>query len=191
MKLGQALPLVIALAVVPLGAAVAQFGGMPGMPGSPGMPGGPGMPGSPGGSPFGARPQEPPPACQKLLAIRDEVQKHGQALQAAGQKKAAPDELCKLFKAYLAAGTKMVKGLEEGATTCGVPAEVPKQLRAQQAKESQVAKQVCDAAAQGPRQAAPSLGDALGTTPQLSDSTTGPKRGPGTFDTLEGSPLVR
>jgi hypothetical protein len=187
MKLGRALPLVIALATVPLGAALAQFGGMPGMPGSPGMPGGPGM----GGSPFGAQPQQPPPACQKLLTLRDEMQKHGQALQAAGQKKVGPDQLCKLFKAYLEVGGRMAKGLEEGATTCGVPPEVPKQIRAQQAKESQIAKQICDAAAQGPRQAAPTLGDALGTTPQLSDSMTGPKRGPGTFDTLQGSPLVR
>src|SRR5262245_8008081 len=98
MKLGQALPLVIALAVAPLGAAMAQFGGMPGMPGSPGMPGGPGMG---GGSPFGARPQEPPPACQKLLTLREETQGHAQKLQAAGQKKVKPDELCKLFNTYL------------------------------------------------------------------------------------------
>ena len=53
---------------------------------------------------------------------RDETQKHAQALQAAGQKKAKPDELCKLFKAYLAAESKLVKGLEEDGATCGVPA---------------------------------------------------------------------
>lgn len=190
MKLGRALPLVLALAAVPLGAATAQFGGMPGMPGSPGYPGSPAGPGM--GSPFGAQPQQPPPACQKLLALRDDVQKHGQALQAASQRKEkpGPEEMCKLFKAYLGAQTKMVKGLEEGASVCGVPAEVPKQIRAQQAKESQIGKQICDAAAQGPRPAGPSLSDALGTTPQVPDSSTATKR-PGTFDTLEGSPLVR
>jgi hypothetical protein len=165
--------------------AGAQFGGMPGMPGSPGMPGaGPGM-----GSPFG-QPQQPPPACQKLLAARDETQKHAQVLQAAGQKKAKPDELCKLFKAYLAAESKLIKGLEEGGATCGVPPEVPKQVKGQHAKASEMGKNICDMAAQGPRQAAPTLSDALGTTPVVPD-TTATKRGPGTFDTLEGSPLVR
>ena len=60
-----------------------------------------------------------------------------------------PDELCKLFNAYLATGRKMVKGLEEGASVCGVPPEVPNQRKAQQAKESQMAKQICEAAAPG------------------------------------------
>jgi hypothetical protein len=186
MTFSRAFPLVLALAVLPLGAAMAQFGGMPGMPGSPGMPGGPG-PGA--GSPFGAQPQQPPPACQKLMGLRDEMQKNGQALQAAGQKKAAPDELCKLFNAYLAAGRKMVKGLEEGASVCGVPPELPIQIKAQQAKESQMAKQICEVAAR-PRPTGPSLSDALGTTPVVPD-TTATKRGPGTFDTLENSPLLR
>jgi hypothetical protein len=184
MKLGRALPLVLVLAAVPLGAATAQFGGMPGMPGSPGMPGG--MP----GSPFGAQPQQPPPACQKLLTLREETQKHAQTLQAAGQKKAKPDELCKLFNSYLGAESKLVKALEENYATCGLPPDVPKQVKAQHTKASQMGKNVCDAAAQGPRQAGPTLSDALGTTPVVPDAT-GPKRGPGTFDTLQGSPLVR
>src|SRR5262249_6244345 len=84
MTLSRALPLALALAVVPLWPAAAQFGDMPGMPGSSG-----GMsPAMPGGA-FSA-PQEPPPACQQLLSSRDDVTKHGQALQAAGQKKAHP-----------------------------------------------------------------------------------------------------
>jgi len=75
MTLSRALPIVLALAALPVGSAVAQFGGMPGMPGSPGMPGAPGMPGMPGAG-FGA-PQAPPPGCQQLLTYRDETQKHG------------------------------------------------------------------------------------------------------------------
>src|SRR6266705_7030471 len=130
----RVLPLVLVLAALPLGPAAAQFGGMPGMPGSPGM--------SPGaGSPFGAPQQGPPPACQQLLTNRDETQKHGQALSAAGQKKAPPDEICKLFKAFLASETRMMKGLEENSATCGVPADVIKQVKAQHNKASQMAKQ--------------------------------------------------
>src|SRR5262249_62257408 len=103
--LGGALPLALALAVMPLGPTAAQLGDMPGVPGSRGMSPSPGMPpGMPGGA-FSA-PQAPPPACQQLLSNRDEVAKHGQALQAAGQKKAPPDEICKLFKTFLAVESK-------------------------------------------------------------------------------------
>jgi hypothetical protein len=124
------------------------------------------------------------------MAYRDETQKHGQALQAAGQKKAPPEEVCKLFKAFLAAESKMVKGLEDNSAACGVPAEVIKQVKASHGKASQMGKQVCDVAAQGPRPTGPSLSDALGTTPVVPDATA-TKRGSGTFDTLEGSPLAR
>jgi hypothetical protein len=183
MIFSRALPWVLALAVLPFSPAAAQFGGMPGMPGSPGM--SPGMP----GAGFGA-PQEPPAACQQLLTYRDETAKHGQALHNAGQKKVPPEELCKLFKAFLAVEGKMVKGLEENSATCGVPPEVLKQVKVSHSKAAEVGKQVCDAAAQGPRPAGPGLSDALGTTPLVPDSSTATKK-PGTFDTLTGSPLAR
>ncbi len=187
MTLSRALPLALALAVMPLWPAAAQFGDMPGMPGSPGMSPAPGMsPGMSGGA-FSA-PQAPPPACQQLLANRDEVTKHGKALQAAGQKKAPPDELCKLFKTFLAVEGKMVKGLEEHSATCGVPAEVNKQVKAGHGKASEMGKKVCDVAAQGPRQAGPTLSDALGATP-LVPNASATKKGSSTFDTLTGSPL--
>jgi hypothetical protein len=192
MTLSRVLPLALVLAVLPLAAAHAQFGGMPGMPGSPGMPGAPGMPegqGGMSGSPFGAPQQAPPPACQQLLGYRDETAKHGQALQAAGKKKAPPDEICKLFKVFIAAETKFVKGLEDHSATCGVPPEAIKQLKLGHSKAMQTAKSVCDAAAQGPRQAGPTLSDALGTTATVPNASS--SRGQGTFDTLMGSPLVR
>src|SRR5262249_58447790 len=183
MRLSRAFPFALALALWPLAPAMAQFGGMPGMPGSPGM--GPGP-----GSPFGAAPQAPPAQCQQLLTYRDETQKHGQALQAAGKKKLPPDEVCKLFKAFLGAESKMIKGLEDNSALCGVPADVIKNVKAGHSKASQVGKQVCEMAARGAQPAAPSLSEALGTTPAVPDSATASKR-PGTFDTLTGSPLAR
>jgi hypothetical protein len=155
------------------------------MPGAPGMPQSQGMP----GTPFGAPQQAPPPACQQLLSYRDEAAKHGQALGAAGKRKAPPEEACKLFKAFIAAETKFVKALEDNSVTCGVPPDAIKQVRLGHSKASETAKKVCDAAAQGPRQAGPSLSDALGTTPTVPDASSA--RGQGTFDTLMGSPLVR
>jgi hypothetical protein len=184
MSFSRAFAWVLALAVLPVWPAAAQFGGMPGMPGSPGM-----SPGMPGG-PFGAAPQQPPAICQQLLVQRDEAAKHGQAIQAGGQKKVPPEEMCKLFKTFLSSESKMLKGLEQNSSTCGVPPDVIKQVKASHDKASQIGKQICDVAAQGPRPSGPSLSDALGTTPTVPDATTA-KKGQGTFDTLSGSPLAR
>jgi hypothetical protein len=169
---------VVTLVLVPLGSAHAQFGGMPGMPGSPGM--------SPG---FGAAPQQPPPACQNLLTLRDQVQKHGTALQNAGsgKKKPSADEACKLFKVFLSAESKFIKGMEDARGPCGIPAEAITQIKSQHSKTSQVGKNVCDAAARGSQPAGPSFSEALGTTPLGSEEPDRLKRGPGTFDTLTGN----
>jgi hypothetical protein len=187
MTLRRALPLVLVLAAVPFQPALAQFGGMPGMPGAPGMPG--------GGGGFGAAPppqqrQEPPPACQQLLVMRDDVQKHGMALQAAGKQKKGPEVACKLFKSFLAAESKMIRGLDQHATTCGVPENVIKQLKTQHAQAEKSSVQVCEAAARGPAPSGPSLSDALGTTPTIPDAAEA-KKGAGTFETLTGNPLQR
>jgi len=112
--------LLLALAVLPVGSALAQVGGM-----------------------------QTPAVCQQLVMARDETQKQGQALSAAGRKKAPPEEICKLFKVFLAAETTMVNGLEEHSATCGVPADVIRQVKAQHLKASQMAKQVCAVAARG------------------------------------------
>jgi len=159
--------------------AHAQFGGMPGMPGAPG-----------GG--FGAPPPQagPPPACQQLLALRDETQKHGMAIQKANERKANVQDACKLFKSYLAAETEFIKGLEDNSRTCGVPPDAIKQVKEGHAKAAQVGKQVCDAAAQGPRPAGPSLSDALGAGPVMPESSKSTTGG-GAFDTLSGNVLSR
>jgi hypothetical protein len=122
--------------------ASAQFGGMPGFPGGP-----------PGGVPGVGEPPAGP--CRELLAMRDEVQKHGTAIQKANERKATVQEACKLFRNFLGAEAKFIKSLEENTHTCGVPLDAIKQAKEGQAKASQVGKQVCDAAAQGPRPAGP------------------------------------
>lgn len=136
----RAFSMAVALAAFTSGPALAQSGGMPSWPGVTQA-----EPPSPLASP-------PPPAvCQQLLADRDETQKHGQALQAAGKKKAPPDEVCKLFNAFLAAEGKMIKGLEENSALCGIPADVIKRVKAGHSKASQVGKQVCEVAGERTR----------------------------------------
>ena len=163
-------------------AAHGQFGGMPGMPGAPG-----GMPGGGGG--FGGQQQGPPPACRELLAMRDEVQKHGTAIQKANERKATVQEACKLFKNFLGAEGKFIKSLEDNTRTCGVPPDAIKQAKEGHSKASVIGKQVCDAAAQGPRPAGPSLSDALGAGPVMPESSR--SSGGGAFDTLNGNVLSR
>ena len=171
---------VAALLVAGAGQANAQFGGMPGMPGS----------GGPGGG-FGAPPPAPPPACQQLISLRDETQKQAAAIQAASQRHAAPDEACKLFKVFLGTETKMIHGLEQGQAVCGVPPEVIKTVHEGHERASQIAKKVCDAAAQGGvRSAGPTLSDALNSAPRVPDANDS-KSGRGTFDTLTGNALTR
>jgi hypothetical protein len=159
--------LLLALAAWPLPPASAQVGGVPAAPGI-------------------ARPL----ACQQLLAARDETQRHAMAISDASERKAGPEEACRLFKVFLASETKMIKGLEEHAATCGVPPDVIKSVKAQHVQAAKTGKHVCDAAAQGPRPSAPSLSDALGTTPMVPDAA-GAKKGAGTYDTLTGTPLQR
>jgi hypothetical protein len=171
------------LTVGSIHSAQAQFGGMPGMPGSPGTGG------------FGAPPPPPqagpPPACVQLMVLKEEREKSGAALSAAGKGKAKPEaaEVCKLFKVYLATESKLMQGLSDNSVTCGVPPQVIKQFQEMHGKAVQTGKQVCEAA-EHPRQAGPSLSDALNSAPVIPD-VENTKTGKGTYDTLQGNALAR
>jgi hypothetical protein len=163
---------VVAFASITLQQAAAQFGGMPGFPGG-----------------FQPQPAQPPPQCQQLLKIRADVQKHGEALQDANKRKATVQVACKLFKNYLSAESKMLRAIEKDGPSCGVPANVSDQIKANHAQASKVGQQVCEAAAHASRPAGPSLSDTLGTGAPLPDK--GSTKGAGTFDTMTGNPLGR
>ncbi len=173
MKVYRAL-LVAALASIPLHRAAAQFGGMPGFPGSPG---------------FRAAPATPPPQCQQLLNLRDEVQKHGLAIQAANKRKASVQVACRLFKTFLASEEKMIKAVERNGAQCGVPANVPQQMKVNHKQAAKIGQRVCEAAEMASHPAGPSLSEALGVRPPIPDTDS--KKGAGTFETLTGNPLVR
>jgi hypothetical protein len=187
------------LAVASVPVAVAQFGGMPGMPGS-GFPGGGGAPGggapggmgAPGGG-FGGPPQGqpagPPPACQQLVVLRDETQKSGEALKAANERKAQPAEACKLFKAFLASEAKFVQGMQANQATCGVPPAAVKNMQEEHKKVTLVANQVCDAA-EHPRPTGPTLNEMLNAKPVLPEGECS-KSGQGIYDTLQCNSSLR
>ena len=80
------------------------------------------------------------------MTLRGERDKHGQAIQAAAKKKMGAEQLCKLFGAFLAAESNMLKVMEERRTACGVPARVIEQVKAGHGRAAQVSKQVCEVA---------------------------------------------
>jgi hypothetical protein len=100
-------------------------------------------------SPAGAEPR-PLPQCQRLLAMKDEVQKQSQALLAAGRKRVPPDELCNLFNEFLAAESKLVRGLEAQRAACGLTRPFIEQVKTVHGKVTQLGKRVCDVAEHGP-----------------------------------------
>lgn len=165
--------LAVAIVAASIHQAGAQFGGMPGMPGGPG---------------FGA-PQAPPAKCVALKGLLDDLQKRGQAIGQANERKANVKVACQLFRNFLSAATKVVKALDTDGPGCGAPPTVKQQIRENQAVAQKIGQQVCEVAARGPAAAGPTLSDALGTTPMIPD--TSQQKGAGTFETLTGNPFRR
>src|SRR5262249_10346786 len=150
-----------------------------------GLPGGssgevPGR-GEPGRPPAGS-----PPACRELLALRDETQKHAQAirpaLQTANEHRASPQEACQLFWNFLAAETKLLNGLEEHGGTCGAPPELLKQMRNGHVSASRLATRLCAGQRLFDRPAGPSPGEIW---------PTGDFWRPGELERLKGFPEPR
>src|SRR5262249_33911211 len=72
----------------------------------------------------------PPDACMKgFIPLREDAEKRGKMLKAAGEKKSGPDEICKLLSNYGAAEVKMIKYIEANSAKCGIPAQIGDQLR--------------------------------------------------------------
>jgi len=103
---------------------------------------------------FGGGP--PPPsagaadACMKnFLPLREETEKRGKMIKAAGDRKAPPDEACKLIGNYSQAETNMIKYVEANSTKCGIPPHVADLLKNGHKNTEKMLKQVCSAAQQG------------------------------------------
>lgn len=149
-----------------------------------------GMGGPPGG---GGGPSAEQQDCMKQFGpLREDAEKRANLVRAASQKKASPQEACKLIGNFHAAEGKLLKFVTSKQKACGIPAEIPSQMKAGHARTSQMLKQVCNVAnapQSGPA-AAPSLADVLGTS--NSTEVRSVRRGGGsTFDTLNGNVLAR
>ncbi len=151
------------------------------------------------GSAFGgAGPQPPsggPPsdACMKgFMPLREEAEKRGKMIKAASERKAPPDEACKLIASFGAAEVKMIKYIDANAAKCGIPPQIGEQLKTGHKNTEKMQTQVCNVAqqAQSRPAAGPSLSDVLGTSAALPEAQP-TRKGGSTFDTLNGNVLTR
>ncbi len=126
-----------------------------------------------------------------FTTLRGAAETKGKAIQAAAKRKASPQELCPLFRAYAEAEAKMVKFLETNQAWCQVPPEALKGSKANHAKTLQVRTQVCQAAT-NPAAAAPPSAGLSGVLTNIPGSAPAPPTGgTGVFDTLTGNALQR
>jgi hypothetical protein len=127
-----------------------------------------------------------------FTSLRQEAEKRGLMIKAAGERHAPPDEACKLIGNYAQNEIKMMKYIESHTQKCGIPAQVGEQLKTAHRNTENMQKKVCDAAkqqqARGP--AGPSLSEVLGSS-ALPEAAAAKKSGGTTFDTLNGNVLSR
>lgn len=132
-------------------------------------------------------------SCMKaFIPLREEAERRGKLIKAASDRKAPPDEACKLIGNFSAAEVKMIKYIEANSQKCGIPAQIGDQLRAGHKNTEALQQKVCTVAQQMVQQkaaAAPSLSEALGSVSAPEAQST--RKGGSTFDTLNGNVLSR
>ena len=88
--------------------------------------------------------------CMKgFLPLREDAEKRGKMIKVASDRHAPPDEACKLIGNFGQAEVKMIKYVEANAAKCGIPPQIPEQLKNGHKNTEMMLKRVCDAAAQG------------------------------------------
>src|SRR5207244_8244679 len=86
----------------------------------------------------------PSDACMKsFMPLREEAEKRGKMIKAASERRAPPDEACKLIKNYSQAETNMIKYVEANSAKCGIPPQIAEQLKAGHKNTDKMQKQVC------------------------------------------------
>jgi hypothetical protein len=135
----------------------------------------------------------PSDACMKgFMPLREEAEKRGKLIKAASDRKAPPDEACKLITSFGQAETKMIKYVEVNASKCGIPQQISDQLKTGHKNTEAMQQKVCGFAQQAAQKApaGPSLSEVLGSSAAVPEAQPRPKGG-STFDTLNGNVLAR
>ena len=150
-------------------------------------------PGAPSGGAGGFGPPRSPgenPCVAEFAPLRAEAERRAGLVKAASNRRAQPPEACKLITNFANAEAKMVRFMDAKAKSCGIPPEVPAQIKKNHAGTQELRKRVCDAANAPRGPSGPSLRETLGA-PALPEATTEKRSGGSTFDTLTGNVLAR
>ena len=66
----------------------------------------------------------------EFIPLREEAERRGRLIKAAGDRHARLDEACRLFASFSAAEIRMIEYVEPHAASCGFPAEIAEKLKA-------------------------------------------------------------
>src|SRR6478609_244139 len=135
----------------------------------------------------------PSEACMKgFMPLREEAEKRGKLIKAASDRKAPPDEACKLIKNFGHAELKMIAYVQTNSAKCEIRPQIADLFLNDTTTTEKMQNQVCNvaqqAATRGP--AGPSLSEVLGSSAALPEAQP-VKKGGSTFDTLNGNVLSR
>ena len=83
-----------------------------------------------------------------FVPLREEAERRGKLIKAASDRKAPPDEACKLIGNFGQAELKMIKYVETNSAKCGIPPQIAEQLRTGHKNTEKMQKQVCAVAQQ-------------------------------------------
>lgn len=98
-------------------------------------------------------------------ALREDAERTGKLITAARERRAPPDEACKLISDYRTAEVKLVKYVASNAAKCAIPAQIAEQLNAASRKTADLQTRVCTLAHQMRKRAPPGqTGDFWPTT---------------------------
>jgi hypothetical protein len=129
---------------------------------------------------------------KNFVPLREDAERRGKAIKAASDRKASPEEACRLIGEFGKAEIKMIKYVEAHASECGIPAQIADQLKSGHKGTETLQAKVCKVAEQmkqrGP--AGPTLSDVLGSSAALPEANA-TKKGGSAFDTLTGNVLTR
>jgi hypothetical protein len=83
-------------------------------------------------------------ACMKgFVPLREEAERRGKLIKAASERKAPPDEACKLIGNFGQAELQMIKYVETNWAKCGIQPQIADQLRNGHKNTEKMQKQVC------------------------------------------------
>jgi hypothetical protein len=85
-----------------------------------------------------------PGECMRnFVPLREQAEERGKLIKAASERRAPPDEVCKLIGNYSQAEIKMIKYVETNAATCGIPPQTSNQLKSGHKNTETMQQKVC------------------------------------------------